>query len=138
MVAHRLSLEISRGAFRSVRLALSSAALLAVVMARAGNVLILKVTWSLVSALVQFTWFPYTHHSIVGGGCLVPSPFGGAGLTGRDCSQIDDAASVSCHHGKCKVSECIDGYVPSPSANACVPVTLIEPVDSQPLLLAQL
>jgi len=56
------------------------------------------------------------------GGCVVPSPFGNEVSSGKDCSSIPHALTVSCVEGGCQVTSCANGLKPSTSSDSCIPL----------------
>ena len=56
---------------------------------------------------------------IVGGGCAVAPPLGGA-AGGKNCKDIANVDSVICDNGACKVLSCKDGFKVPASNDRCV------------------
>ncbi|KAG0697472.1 hypothetical protein DFH29DRAFT_150846 [Suillus ampliporus] len=58
------------------------------------------------------------------GGCLKPSPFGDAPVTGVNCKEIKDVIpdTVTCGNGHCIVKDCAEGYFVSPTKDSCSPL----------------
>ena len=56
---------------------------------------------------------------IVGGGCPVASPFGGA-AGGKNCKDIANVNQVTCDNGACKVLSCNNGFQVPASNDGCV------------------
>jgi len=56
---------------------------------------------------------------IVGGGCTVAPPFGGA-AGGKNCKDITNVDDVTCDNGACKVLSCKNGFKVHTSGDSCV------------------
>ncbi|EMD36280.1 hypothetical protein CERSUDRAFT_115230, partial [Gelatoporia subvermispora B] len=57
------------------------------------------------------------------GGCMAPSPFGGAPVNGVDCSALPNVDRVACKASRCVVSTCVEGYSVSSGNDSCVLAT---------------
>ncbi|EED80966.1 predicted protein [Postia placenta Mad-698-R] len=59
------------------------------------------------------------------GGCMVPSPFTPyEPAAGIDCTVIENAINPTCEQGRCVITACASGYIPSPKGDACAAVTI--------------